>query len=227
MANWFDKLTGGVNTIVGGVTDAVGLTDSKAPERARRAAESGINKADADLDNDLSWLIGDDGMFTNAQQRADGTSRSLGSNLDAYDTAMGGASSAMQGTYGAGGADNVSSYFNPKMDDVLARTMQNVQGGAGAALQSSATNRNAADAVGNAAAGMWDTAYNQAMGDAGNTQRAAMGGADLANQQLANDNAPSMNWAGLTADKATQRYAGQMGITEANVGAAGERNTIL
>ena len=220
MANWFERG-------VASATDAAGLTDSKAQQRAAEAARLGIEKADSDLDSDLSWLIGDDGMFTNAQTRADGTSRGLGSNLDTYDSAMGQAGANLSGTYGAGGADNVSKYFNPNMDQALARTMQNVQGGAGAALQSSATNRNAADAVGNQAAGMWNTAYGQAMGDAQNTQQTAMHGANLANQQLANDNMPDLNWAGLTADKATQRYAGNIGITEANAGAAGERNTIL
>lgn len=223
----WDSISGAAGGITSGITDAAGLTDSGAADRAADAAASGISTANSQYDTDLDSLTGENGMFTTAQTRADGSSRDLGSNMDAYDTSMNSSNDLLNSTQDAGSASNVESYLNPNMDNMLAKTQQNVQGGAGAALQSSATTREAADQVSNQAGKMWDTAYNQAQTDAGNNQTVANTMATNANSQLQNDNTAALNWAGLEADKATQKYAGQVGVTEAEVGAAGERDTIL
>ena len=153
------------------VTDFIGLTDTKAPDRALAAAQSGMDTANQQLDADLQ--PGMDALNT-AQY-----GRSLGHNLDMYGQQMQGAMDQTQqagdlalGEMDAGDAGNVRDYLNPMMDEVLAKTNQAVQGNAGSALQSSATARNTADAVSGKAADFWNTAYDQAMKNSQNTRTA-------------------------------------------------------
>ena len=222
MAKWYEKLT-----------DAIGITDSQAPQRAVDAANSGMASANAQLYSDMKPQL--DQLWGAANGRG------LGTNLDRFDTtmdeAMGSTTQAGQNALGemdAGSADNVRSYLNPKMDTMLQNTMQTVQGGAGSALQSSATNRNVANAVASQAGQMWDTAFNQALGDSSHNLQAnqqfgqsANQQAGLAQSQLQADNDPIMNWINLNNDLAQQKYAGNVGTTQAATQAAGQSHAIL
>ena len=147
MAKWYESIGNGVTGFTKGLTDAFGITDSNAPQRAVDAANSGMSTANNQLYLDMQPQL--DQLWNAA---ADG--RSLGQNLNRFDYSMAGAmddtKTAGQNALGemdAGNADNVKGYLNPKMDSMLQNTMQTVQGGAGSALQSSATNRNIANSV--------------------------------------------------------------------------------
>lgn len=254
MSNWFtkavDKVKNGVEDVgsgivnsvedvgsglgsvvksgITGVTDAVGLTDSQSAERAAEAARSGVSAANSQLDSDLSGLTGDNGMFTTAQTNGEtGASRTLQSNLDNYDSAMSNASSLTSGSANALSSDNVNSYLNPEADYLLDKAAQSTVGSAGSALQSSATTRNTANAVSNESANLYSAAQQAALEESKNNQSVANSEASQANQSLQNDNIPALNWANITSDEASQKYSGQIGVTEADVDAAGTKDTIL
>lgn len=233
MAKWYEKVANGVTGFTQGLTDALGITDSQAPQRAVDAANSGMANANAQLYKDMKPQLDQLWGATNG--------RGLDANLDRFDTtmgeAMGSTTQAGQNALGemnAGSADNVKSYLNPKMDTMLQNTMQTVQGGAGSALQSSATNRNVANAVASQAGQMWDTAFNQALGDSSHNLQAnqqfgqsANQQAGLAQSQLQADNDPIMNWINLNNDLAQQKYSGNIGTTQAATQAAGQSRAIL
>ena len=233
MASWFDDITGGVSDWVHGVTDMMGLTDSKAPERAQQAAQEGMDTANTQLDADLQ--PGMDALNT-AQY-----GRSLGHNLDVYGQQMQGAMDQTQqagdlslGEMDAGDAGNVRDYLNPMMDEVLAKTNQAVQGNAGSALQSSATARNTADAVSGKAADFWNTAYDQAMKNSQNNQQAisnfgksAAQTGTLAGANLEAQNQPALDWINLNNDRAMTRYGGNVGLAQAGTQAAGQSRAII
>lgn len=233
MAHWYENVANGVTGFTQGLTDALGLTDSQAPQRAVDAATSGMANANAQLYKDLKPQLDQLWGATNG--------RTLDANLDRFDTTMGEAMNSTTqagqnalGEMNAGSADNVKSYLNPKMDTMLQNTMQTVQGGAGSALQSSATNRNVANAVASQAGQMWDTAFNQALGDSSHNLQAnqqfgqsANQQAGLAQSQLQADNDPIMNWINLNNDLAQQKYSGNIGTTQAATQAAGQSRAIL
>ena len=230
---WYNDLGRYIKKGVTWVTDTLGLTDSEAPERAADAAQEGMSSANQQLYRD---------MQPGLQSLWQGVmGRGLGQNLDRFDTSMHGAMDTTQQTadnaqqeMNAGSAGNVQNYMNPKMDEILRGTSQAMQGGAGAALQSSATNRNIADAVGRQAGQMWDTAFGQALGDSTHNLQAnqqigqsANQQAGIAQSQISADNDPIMNWINLNNDFAMQKYAGNTGITQANVQAQGQSRAIL
>lgn len=233
MAHWYENVAKGVTGFTQGLTDALGITDSQAPQRAVDAAKSGMSSANTQLYKDMKPQLDQLWGATNG--------RGLDANLDRFDTTMGEAmGNTVQagrnalGEMNAGSADNVQSYLNPKMDTMLQNTMQTVQGGAGSALQSSATNRNVANAVSSQAGQMWDTAFNQALGDSSHNLQAnqqfgqsANQQAGLAQSQLQADNDPIMNWINLNNDLAQQKYSGNIGTTQAATQAAGQSRAIL
>lgn len=202
-------------------------------DRATAAAQSGQQNANQQLDNDTAAQFG---MLEQA-----GIGRSLGQNLDAYDTSMGQANDMTQRAgqlaldqANAGSAEDIKSNLNPEMEHILGQTMQKVQGGAGAALQSSATNRNASQAVANKAGDLWQQAFQNSMGRAQNNLnvasnygQAAGQTANFANQKLAADNAPMEDWLNLKNDVAMQRYAGNVGLTQMQAANAGTDQSIL
>lgn len=233
MAHWYENVAKGVTGFTQGLTDALGITDSQAPQRAVDAANSGMASANAQLYKDMRPQLDQLWAATNG--------RGLDANLDRFDTTMGEAMNSTTqagqnalGEMNAGSADNVQSYLNPKMNTMLQNTMQTVQGGAGSALQSSATNRNVANAVASQAGQMWDTAFNQALGDSTHNLQAnqqfgqsANQQAGLAQSQLQADNDPIMNWINLNNDLAQQKYSGNIGTTQAATQAAGQSRAIL
>lgn len=231
MAKWYEK---GPSGWITGLTDMLGVTDSHAPGRAAAAAQEGMDDANMQLDWNLQPT-----MDTLNEAIANG--RGLDQNLNTYDSRM---NSAVEGTQqagqnalaemDAGNPGNVSGYLNPKMDEMLRGTSQAMAGRAGSTLQSSATNRNIADAVSKQAGSMWDTAFSQALGDSShNLQANSQFGqsnnqlAGMAGQQLQMDNDPILSWMNLNNDKAMQKYGAATGVTQANVAAAGTPNTWL
>lgn len=233
MAKWYEKMGNGIKGFTTGLTDTLGITDSGAAGRAADAAQSGMDYSNQQLWNDMQPGL-------NSLWGAVG-GRGLEQNLNRFDSSMQGAmdttrqtAANAQNEMDAGTPDNVQNYLNPKMAEMLRRTSQAMQGSAGAALQSSATNKNIADAVGRQAGQMWDTAFSQALGDSTHNLQAnqqigqsANQQAGLAQSQLQADNDPIMNWINLNNDLAMQKYAGNTGITQANVQSQGQSRAIL
>lgn len=221
---------GGVLGYVGG---ALGITDPDKGARSLKELQEGQGGANSQLDTDTAAQFG---MLEQA-----GVGRSLGQNLDAYDTSMANAQGMTQragdlamGQANAGSADQVEQNLNPEMERILGETMQKVQGGAGAALQSSAATRTASGAVADKAGDLWQQAFNNTMNRAQNNLnvasnygQAAGQSANMANQQLAADNAPMEDWLNLKNDVAMQRYAGNVGLTQAAGQAAGQDKSLL
>lgn len=215
------------------LTDPLGLTDRNAGRRAQDAMNAGQKHGDEQLDSDLSDSF-------NALRSAS-AGRDFGGLLDDYDQTMQDAQNSMATAggialdqVGAGSADNVEKYLNPMMDQMLARTNQAMQGNAGASLQSSATNKNISNAVANQAGQLWQQAFGNAMGDAGNNLNAATNfgksatsTAGLAGQQLTADMQPMEDLLSLQNDRAMQRYAANTGMTQANMQLAGQKQTLL
>lgn len=222
-----------VSDAIYSITDPLGLTDRGAADRALAAAREGQQSANDMLEHDTNSQFS---MLSGAM-----AGRDYGANLDRYDTQMDAANAANQeamdaarGSMNAGSADNVQKYMNPMMDTILGKTTQAVQGGAGAALQSSATNRNIGQTVAQQAGNLWNTAYSQALGDSQNNMKAgqmigqgAGQQANFAGQSLSNNNMPMNNWIDLANDKAMQRYAGNIGLAQAGTTAAGQSQAIL
>lgn len=220
--------------VLGNLGGTLGITDPNKGNRALSTMQQGQQQANNQLDADTAEQFG---MLRDAM----GSGRTLGQNLDAFDTSMAGAQDKtntagdiMLGQQNAGSADNVQQYLNPEMDMILSNTMQRMQGGAGSALQSSATNRNTASAVAQQAGNLWQQAYSNAMGDAQNNlqvanqyQSNAGQNAQLATTQLQADNAPAEDYLQLANDKAMQRYAGNVALTQAAGQNAGRDQSLL
>lgn len=220
--------------VLGNLGGTLGITDPNKGNRALSTMQQGQQQANNQLDSDTAEQFG---MLRDAM----GSGRTLGQNLDAFDTSMAGAQDKtntagdiMLGQQNAGSADNVQQYLNPEMDMILSNTMQRMQGGAGSALQSSATNRNTASAVASKAGDLWQQAYSNAMGDAQNNlqvanqyQSNAGQNAQLAATQLQADNAPAEDYLQLANDKAMQRYAGNVALTQAAGQNAGRDQSLL
>lgn len=214
-------------------TDALGLTDTRAGDRAIRTMRNGLSQATDDLDVDTleSYNLLREGM----------KGRSLGSNLSDYNDTISGSKSMLRqagdlslGQQNAGSQDNVYDYLNPKMDLMLSKTQQKMQGGAGSALQSSAATKATANAVSEKAGDIWDTAYEQALGDARNNLdvanqygNTATSMSNIAGNALDYNNEPFVDFMNLENDKAMAKYAGNIGMTQAQGKAAGQDRSIL
>lgn len=215
------------------VTDVLGLTDSSAGFRAKKAMQQGQSRGNAQLAEDTSE------SFKKLSEAMSG--RDFGTNLDQYgqtmDEALGRTATAGDialGQQDAGRSENVREYLNPMMDEMLARTNQTMQGNAGAALQSSATNKDISRAVSSQAGNLWQNAFSNAMADqSGNLNvaknygqsGAQLGG--LAGEQLAAENQPMEDYLSLKNDLAMQKYAANTGMTMAQMQLEGQPQTIL
>lgn len=204
---WYDSIAGSnpISGSVSGFTDAIGLTDTKAPERGLAALETRADAAGQRLDTDMQPVFN---MYEDAA-----SGRAMGDVLDQYQ-------SQMMGTENAASAGNVRNFFNPMYDQVLADAANQALAGAGSSLQSSAANNAVGTAVSNKAANMWNNAFQNAMADAGNKQGIY--------QQTAQMNLmPSMNWAQLQSDVAGTRYTRGMDLAQAAGQTAGLNNSIF
>lgn len=208
------------------------ITDPESAQRAHDAMTEGQTKASGQLDADLAQSIA---ALSKASE-----GRDLGTNLDAYSKLMDAAqaNTAQAGKIALGqknaGIENVNDYMNPQMKQMLDRTMQTMQGGAGAALQSSATNKNISTAVANQAGNIWQQAFQNSLSDANNNLSVASSlgqsagqSANMAGQQLDASNQPITDLLNLQNDRAMQRYAANTGMTQADMQLAGQKRTLL
>ena len=230
MSNW-----GGAEDfdLLGNLGGTLGIIDPNKGNRSLAAMTEGQATANNQLDTDTTEQFG---MLSDAM-----TGRSMGANLNAFDqsvanaqneTNRAGALAEQQAN--AGRSDNVQSYMNPQMEMMLNQTLQKVQGGAGSALQSSAATKAGANAVAMRAGDLWQQAFNNAMGDSQNNlnvanrvQGNAMQNASLAEMQLQADNAPAEDYLQLANDRAMQRYAGNIALTQAQAQNAGRDQSLL
>ena len=219
--------------LLGNVGGMLGITDPNKGNRSLAAIKKGQAAANNQLDADTNEQFG---MLSNAMN-----GRSMGANLNAFDQSVADAQNKtnMAGTLAeqqanAGRSDNVQSYVNPQMEMMLNQTLQKVQGGAGSALQSSAATKAGANAVATKAGDLWQQAFNNAIGDSRNNlnvansvQGNAMQNANLAGTQLQADNAPAEDYLQLANDRAMQRYAGNIALTQAQAQEAGRDQSML
>lgn len=219
--------------LLGNVGGMLGITDPNKGNRSLAAIKKGQAAANNQLDTDTTEQFG---MLSDAMN-----GRSMGANLNAFDQSVADAQNKtnMAGTLAeqqanAGRSDNVQSYVNPQMEMMLNRTLQKVQGGAGSALQSSAATKAGANAVATKAGDLWQQAFSNAIGDSQNNlnvansvQGNAMQNANLAGMQLQADNAPAEDYLQLANDRAMQRYAGNIALTQAQAQEAGRDQSML
>lgn len=219
--------------LLGNVGGMLGITDPNKGNRSLAAIKKGQAAANNQLDADTNEQFG---MLSDAMN-----GRSMGANLNTFDQSVADAKNKtnMAGTLAeqqanAGRSDNVQSYVNPQMEMMLNKTLQNVQGGAGSALQSSAATKAGANAVATKAGDLWQQAFINAIGDSQNNlnvansvQGNAMRNANLAGMQLQADNAPAEDYLQLANDRAMQRYAGNIALTQAQAQEAGRDQSML
>lgn len=219
--------------LLGNIGGMLGITDPNKGNRSLAAIKKGQAAANNQLDADTTEQFG---MLSDAMN-----GRSMGANLNAFDQSVADAQNKtnVAGTLAehqanAGRSDNVQSYVNPQMEMMLNQTLQKVQGGAGSALQSSAATKAGANAVATKAGDLWQQAFSNAIGDSQNNlnvansvQGNAMQNANLAGMQLQADNAPAEDYLQLANDRAMQRYAGNIALTQAQAQEAGRDQSML
>ena len=219
--------------VLGNIGGMLGITDPNKGNRSLAAIKKGQAAANNQLDADTTEQFG---ILSDAMN-----GRSMGANLNAFDQSVADAKNKtnMAGTLAeqqanAGRSDNVQSYVNPQMEMMLNKTLQKVQGGAGSALQSSAATKAGANAVATKAGDLWQQAFSNAIGDSQNNlnvansvQGNAMQNANLAGMQLQADNAPAEDYLQLANDRAMQRYAGNIALTQAQAQEAGRDQSML
>ena len=219
--------------LLGNIGGMLGITDPNKGNRSLAAIKKGQASANNQLDADTNEQFG---MLSDAMN-----GRSMGANLNAFDQSVADAQNKtnMAGTLAeqqanAGRSDNVQSYLNPQMEMMLNQTLQKVQGGAGSALQSSAATKAGANAVATKAGDLWQQAFHNAIGDSQNNlnvansvQGNAMQNANLAGMQFQADNAPAEDYLQLANDRAMQRYAGNIALTQAQAQEAGRDQSML
>lgn len=206
-----------------------GIIDDSAPDRAVDEMTTGQQQINSQLDTDL------DPSFEQLGYAMGG--RDLGSNLDEYQTTI---DNAMEGTSVAGnfaerqaGASNpmnVGNYFKNRNRFVGNGTNSALRGSAGGASNSGIGTQQLNQQAGK----MWDRAFAEAMGDASNNidvaQNYGRGMGQIANlgaQRLDAKNQPALDYLQLNNDRAMQRYAGNIGLTQAQAAAAGQSNAWL
>lgn len=219
--------------VLGNIGGMLGITDPNKGNRSLAAIKKGQAAANNQLDTDTTEQFG---MLSDAMN-----GRSMGANLNAFDQSVADAQNKTNraGTLAeqqanAGRSDNVQSYVNPQMEMMLNQTLQKVQGGAGSALQSSAATKAGANAVATKAGDLWQQAFSNAIGDSQNNlnvansvQGNAMQNANLAGMQLQADNAPAEDYLQLANDRAMQRYAGNIALTQAQAQEAGRDQSLF
>lgn len=188
------------NDIMSGVTDWIGLTDTKAPQRGLNAFEQGANQAEQALDTQMQPVFD---MYGNAMK-----GRGMGDVLDTYQQQM-------MGTENAADPTNVQKFLDPMYSRSIMNATNQALAGAGSSLQSSAANQAVGTAVGNEISDMWQQAFNNAMADAGNKQ-AVYGNVEQSNLM------PSLNWSQLQSDIAGTKYTKNMDLANAKGQVAGQ-----
>lgn len=155
-------------------------------------------------------------ILNRATMRDDGTQRTIGSALDAYDRNAENITRALAGERDA--ATRAQEFLNPMSEYIGQQVAQNVEGSAGAALQSSGTQNAIARGVADASANNWNSAVNTAMGNSANNQGVLSGMQNISQQTLENDALPQQDLLNMNQDWALtnlQTAAGMAGQTAA------------
>ena len=193
------------NNLWGGITDWMGLTDTKAGQRGLNALTEGANSASQTMHEQMQPVMD---MYGNAM-----VGRDMGSVLDDYEQNM-------MGTENAASADNVQNFMNPMYGQAMRQAANQALAGAGSSLQSSAANMAVGQGVGNTVQNMWNNAFQQAMADAKNKQGIY---GNVTNMNLM----PSQNWSQLTSDMAGTEYTKNMDLAQAGGQVAGQNQSWL
>lgn len=217
------------------LTDAAGLTDTKAAGRAASSYNSGINAADKQLHSDLEPLY-------NTYLGEINNGRSLGEGLDKFDSRVNQANADIGATYNdtqdaankAMTSSNIQGFMNPYAEYKANAAADAVAGNAGGSLQSSAATQGMYDAAAKSYANDWNSAANTAQNDYNNTlsanNQALSGiGQQTANygNQLSADLTPFQQYQDLLTSEASQKYAGNVAATQAISEAEGENKSWL
>lgn len=189
--------------IISKLTDAIGLTDTKAGQRGLKAMTQGVESAQQQLDTEMAPVYA---MYGNAQQ-----GRQMGDVLNTYQQQM-------MGTENAASPEMTWEFINPMMGLANEEAGNQALAGAGSSLQSSAANNAVARAVADNTTTMWQQAFNNAMADAQNKQGIY---GNVAQSNLM----PSLNWAQLQSDMAGTKYTGAMDLAQASGQAAGQNQS--
>lgn len=189
-----------IGSVASDVTDAIGLTDTKAGQRGLEALEDRAGSAEQQLDMNMQPIFD---MYGNAMQ-----GRQMDDVLDTYRTGM-------MDTENAASSENVQQFLNPMYDRAIQNATNQALAGAGSSLQSSAANQAVGTAVGNQVQNMWNNAFQQAMTDAQNKQ-------GIYGNVAQSDLMPSLNWAQLGSDVAGTKYTKGMDLAQAAGKVAGQ-----
>ena len=231
------------------VTDALGITDTKAGERGLDTLQQYATNASNNLDANMAEV---NDMYKNAME-----GRSMNDTLNDYranlGAALGSYNQNMQksvGTYGnqmmgteqAAGAKNVQNFLDPMYSRNIQNATNQALAGAGSSLQSSAANQAVSNAVGNQVSNMWNQAFQQAMADAQNKQGIYTNTANERENTFGNmfknqgntygaimqsDLMPSLNWMQLQSDVAGTKYTKDMDLAQAAAQVAGQNQSWL
>lgn len=193
------------NSAFSGLTDWLGITDTKANDRGLKELKSQASSATDTLNQQMAPVMQ---MYQEAMN-----GRSMNDVLDQYD-------SAMANEKDAGSESNVQDYLNPNYNRALSNAANQALGGAGSSLQSSAGANAVANAVANSSTSMWNTAFSQALQDSANNQT-------IANNVLSADMNPSQSWGQLTSDLANTQYSQNMDLATAAGQTAGQTKSWL
>ena len=225
-----------------------GVIDSKAADRQAKTMNKGIDTANANMESGLAPV------YENIQSAQDtrrydengnligGRDRSWGTLLDDYDSYS---DATRQGAFNtmdrnreqanaAMGEGNIQNFMNPYADRMANKAGQAVAGKAGAALQSSATNRDIADAVADKYESAWKEATNTANQDFANkfgANKFDMAGLqqnlNAKNNQMSWDMQPTETYNDLKGTETTQRYNADVAKATGAAEAAGKPRTLL
>jgi len=224
-----NNIVTGTADYTGDVLGHLGIVDDETSDRANDELQASQAAANAELDYGLAP------QFTELQKA--GYGRSLGDNLDRYGSEM---NDAMSGTTDVGmfakqqmnasDPTQVGNYFQNRNKFVGGGTSKALAGSAGGGLNKGISTQQLNQQAGQ----MWDKAFSDSMGNAKNnlSVAGALGRGygqqgNLATQQLNANNQPMLDYLQLNNDRAMQRYAGNIGLTQAAGTAAGQSRSIL
>lgn len=213
------------------ITDPLHITDSKAAERAYDALNVGNANAVAQLNSDMIPSL--DILGEAAYPRY------LEKNLDIFDDklrkAEGRTDEAVNEIWDAADAgERTEDFINPYAEQMETTAVNKMQGGLGSYLQSSGGQRKMADMLNQMGNQMWDTAFQQALGDsqnrvdaAGTYAKTASQYADMSGRKLENENQPALDLLNLKNDIAMQKYAGNVALGQVGAVVAGQNRSLL
>lgn len=189
-----------LNDWIGGLTDTLGFTDTGAQQRGLDTLTKGMSGATSNLDTNITPVMQ---MYQKAMQ-----GREMNDVLDKYRGDM------MQET-NAGTSERVREFLNPMYGRAIANATDNALAGAGSSALSTAGNAAVAKGVGDTVGSMWNTAYQQAMGNSQNNQ-------GIYGQVMNADMAPSLSWSQFTSDIAGSKYDADIAAANAAAKTAGQ-----